>query len=119
MLAIHDQHDQFTHQMRNRLKTTGMGLGLVRLLLDAGLTEEARTTLSSLEHGFQGIARAKSIGQFKPETVPREPIERRFKKLFGYARECEARIGVITQLRTTSNPSSAAEWSHRANLPRP
>ena len=33
MLAI---HDQFTYQLRNRLKTTGMGLGLVRLLQDAG-----------------------------------------------------------------------------------
>jgi hypothetical protein len=53
MLAI---HDQFTHQMRNRLKTTGMGLGLVRLLQDAGLTDEARTTLSSLENDFQGVA---------------------------------------------------------------
>lgn len=55
MLAIHDQHDQFTPQMRNRLKTTGMGLGLVRLLLDAGLTEEARTTLSTLEIDFQRV----------------------------------------------------------------
>jgi len=53
MLAI---HDQFTHQMRNRLKTTAMGLGLVRLLQDAGRTEEARITLSSLENGFHGVA---------------------------------------------------------------
>ena len=53
MLAI---HDPFTHQMRNRLKTTAMGLGLVRLLRDAGLIEEARTTLYSLKNGFQGVA---------------------------------------------------------------
>jgi hypothetical protein len=66
MLAIHDQHDQFTHQMRNRLRTTGMGLGLVRLLLDAGLTDEARATLSSLEHGFQGIAKAADKPSQKP-----------------------------------------------------
>jgi hypothetical protein len=46
-------HDQFSPQIRNRLKTTCMGLGLVRLLQDAGLTEEARTTLSALENGFQ------------------------------------------------------------------
>ncbi len=63
MLAI---HDQFTHQMRNRLKTTGMGLGLVRLLLDAGLTEEARATLSSLEHGFQSTATASGKPSQKP-----------------------------------------------------
>jgi hypothetical protein len=53
MLAI---HDQFTRQMRNRLKTTGMGLGLVRLLQDAGRFEEAGTTLSWLENGFPGVA---------------------------------------------------------------
>ena len=53
MLAI---HDQFTRQMRNRLKTTSMGLGLVRLLQDARRFDEARTTLSSLENGFQGVA---------------------------------------------------------------
>jgi hypothetical protein len=52
MLAI---HDPFSDQMRNRLKTTGMGLGLVRLLQDAGLTVEARTTLALLENGFQGV----------------------------------------------------------------
>lgn len=50
-------HDQFTQQMRNRLKTIGLGLGLVRLLQDAGLTEEARKTLSSLENGFQTVAK--------------------------------------------------------------
>ena len=53
MLAI---HDQVTQQMCDRLQTTCMGLGLVRLLQDAGLTQEARTTLSSLETGFKGVA---------------------------------------------------------------
>ncbi len=53
MLAI---HDQFTHQMCDSLKTTEMGLGLVRLLQDAGRTEEARATLYSLEGDFQVIA---------------------------------------------------------------
>ena len=51
MLAI---HDRFTSQMRNRLKTTAMGLGLVRLLQDAKRFEEARTTLYALEKGLQG-----------------------------------------------------------------
>ena len=60
MLAI---HDQFTHQMRRRLKTTGIGLGLVRLLQDAGLIEEARTTLFSLENGFQDLEKAKKSSQ--------------------------------------------------------
>ena len=63
MIAI---HDQFTRQMRSRLKTTGMGLGLVRLLQDARQFEEARTTLSSLENGFQGDAE----GSHKPRQNP-------------------------------------------------
>ena len=68
MLAI---HDHFTHQMRNRLQTTGMGLGLVRLLQDAGLTEEARTTLSSLENGFQAVAQEPDKPSQKPCRVNR------------------------------------------------
>ena len=48
-------HDQFTGQMRSRLKTTCIGLGLVRLLQDARRFDEARTTLYSLEDGFQGV----------------------------------------------------------------
>ena len=63
MLAI---HDQFTRQMRNRLKTTGMGLGLVRLLQDARRFEEARTTLYSLENGFQGVAEESDKPSQKP-----------------------------------------------------
>ena len=59
-------HDEVTRQTSKRLKTTGMGLGLVRLLLDAGLTEEARTTLSSLEHGFQGVSTASDKASEKP-----------------------------------------------------
>jgi len=54
MHAISSKHDQFSPRMRNRLKTTGMGLGLVRLLLVAGRSEEAGITLSSLENGFPG-----------------------------------------------------------------
>ena len=45
-------------QMRNRLKTTVMGLGLVRLLQDVGLTEEARATLYSLENPSRGDVEA-------------------------------------------------------------
>jgi hypothetical protein len=49
-------HDRLTRQMRNRLKTTCMGLGLVRLLQDARRFDEAKTRLYSLENGFQGVA---------------------------------------------------------------
>jgi hypothetical protein len=54
-------HDQFTRQMRDRLQTTCMGLGLVRLLQDAKRFDEARTTLYSLENGFQGVDSDKPV----------------------------------------------------------
>jgi hypothetical protein len=40
--------DHFTQQVCNSLKTTSIGLGLVRLLQDAGRNEEAKTIFSSL-----------------------------------------------------------------------
>ena len=53
MRARHFRLDQITRQLLGRLKTTGVGLGLLRLQLDAGMTEEARTTLASLQNDFQ------------------------------------------------------------------
>jgi hypothetical protein len=46
---MHAALNQFTQQMRDRLETTAIGLGLVRLLQDAKRIEEARTTLNSLK----------------------------------------------------------------------
>jgi hypothetical protein len=64
MLAI---HDRFSRPMRNRLKITCMGLGLVRLLQDARRFEEARTTLYVLENGFQhAIGERQSDSAFSP-----------------------------------------------------
>ncbi len=53
MRASHFRFDQITRQLRDRLNTTGVGLGLLRLQLDAEMTEEARTTLASLQNDFQ------------------------------------------------------------------
>jgi diketogulonate reductase-like aldo/keto reductase len=53
--------NQFTQQMRDRLQTNVIGLGLVRLLQDARLFMEARAILHSLECGVQIIEAAKSI----------------------------------------------------------
>ena len=71
MLAI---HDPFTQHMRNRLKSTALGLALVRLLQDARRFEEARTTLYSLENGFQGIVEELDKPSQKPYKSER--IER-------------------------------------------
>ena len=74
MLAI---HNQLNRQMRNRLKTSVMGLGLVRLLQDAGLTKEARTTLSSLESGFQDVAEESDKPGQKPCKANRLKVSSR------------------------------------------
>src|SRR5436853_7829156 len=63
MLAI---YDPFTHQMRNRLKTTGIGLGLVRLLQDARRFEEAHMTLGALENGSRSVAEQPGKPSQKP-----------------------------------------------------
>ena len=52
MLSVHGKNNRVTSQLRDRLKTTSMGLGLVRLQMDVGLTEEASTTLASLQDDF-------------------------------------------------------------------
>ena len=74
MLAVHDQS---ARQMCDRLNTTVMGLGLVRLLQAAKRFEEARATLYSLEGGIQGVA------ENKPSQKPRKAsrlkgVSRRF-----------------------------------------
>ena len=66
-------HDQFTQQMCDRLKTTEIGLGLVRLLQDARRFEEAKATLCSLENGFQGDAE-------KSDKPTRKRIKARFTR---------------------------------------
>jgi hypothetical protein len=64
MLAIHDQ-------MHDRLKTTCMGLGLVRLLQVAKRFEEARTTLYFLENSFQGVAEESDEPSQEPSKANR------------------------------------------------
>jgi hypothetical protein len=51
-----DIQDRFSRQIRSRLKTIGKGLGLIRLLQDAGRIGEARAVLSLLENGVPGGA---------------------------------------------------------------
>jgi hypothetical protein len=53
MLRFTAKNNRCTGQMRDSLKTTGMGLGLVRLQMDVGRTEEARRTLASLQDDFR------------------------------------------------------------------
>jgi carbon storage regulator CsrA len=45
--------DKLLPRLRDRLTTAGMGLGLLRLQLDTGLTDEARATIAALHTDFQ------------------------------------------------------------------
>lgn len=77
MLAIDDTHKPFSHEMRMRLKTTSIGLGLVRLLQDAGQIEEGRQILALLQNGCEVPAapakarRARLVPvRLLPATIP-------------------------------------------------
>ena len=63
--------DRLNEPMRNRLKTTGMGLGLVRLLQNARRFEEAKTTLCSLENDIHGAAEIPDKPSQKPHRANR------------------------------------------------
>jgi hypothetical protein len=75
MIPVHGKNNRFTSQLRDRLKTTGMGLGLVRLQMDAGLMEEASTTLAYLQDDFQLLLN--SVENLKEML----PMNRRFGML--------------------------------------
>lgn len=77
MLAI---HDQFSYEMRNRLGTIEMGLGLVRLLQDAGRVEEARSTLSLLENGGKALPRNR-LSDLQPPRMVLPQMERESGRL--------------------------------------
>jgi sRNA-binding carbon storage regulator CsrA len=51
--AAEVKQDKFKRQLSAWLKTTGMGLGLLRLQLDAGLFEEARAAVACIQNDFQ------------------------------------------------------------------
>jgi predicted N-formylglutamate amidohydrolase len=68
-----DANDPLTQQMCNRLKTTSIGLGLVRLLMDAGRTEEGRTTLAALQDGCHGVEQATAKLNTSRSKRPGEP----------------------------------------------
>ena len=100
MIAI---HDQFTHQMRNRLKTTCMGLGLVRVLQDARRFNEAKLTLLLLENGFQGVAEKSHMAGQKSCRTKR--LKRRTGTTSSSAESASSRIDAA---ETLSQPLSFA-----------
>lgn len=72
---------QFTSQVWDQLRTTGVGLGLLRLQLDAGLSEEARATLAALHTDFQRLLHGVAGEAESVLTLPSAPAPRRQKAL--------------------------------------
>jgi len=63
----------FGQQLRDRLRNTGMSLGLLRLLLDAGQTEEAKATLAQIQDDFQLLRRGVEGEMECPASKPPVP----------------------------------------------
>ena len=68
---------KFWRPLRERVKSTAAGLGLLRLQLDIGLAEEARATLASLQRDFQvlcfGVEGESEVSPTSPPIKTRKP----------------------------------------------
>jgi hypothetical protein len=73
MLSVHGTSSRPTTKRRDRFTTTSMGLGLVRLQMDVGLTEEARKTLASLQVFVQRQARRQTRHRPQPSHQHKAP----------------------------------------------
>jgi CheY-like chemotaxis protein len=60
---------RFLPQLAGRLATTAVGLGLLRLQLDAGLTEDARAALARVQEDFQ-LLRLGVQGEMEARRAP-------------------------------------------------
>jgi len=97
MLSVHGKNNRFTSQLRDRLKTTSMGLGLVRLQMDVGLTEEASTTLASLQDDFQLLLH----GVENPKEILPMNANRNFEKGDSFGCNEELLEGIAIQRTAT------------------
>ena len=67
-------------QLRDRLQVTGVGLGTVQLLLEAGLTHDAKETLARVRDDFQ-LLRYGLEGELEEVPPQRPPTPRKAKAL--------------------------------------
>jgi carbon storage regulator CsrA len=68
------------HQVRERLKSTSVNLGMVQLLLDAGCNEEAKQALASLRDDLQ-LLRYGLDGELEIEPAKPAPAKKPLKAL--------------------------------------
>ena len=78
-----DQGGKFAalaRQLRDRLQVTGVGLGTVQLLLEAGLTHDAKATLARIRDDFQ-LLRYGVDGELEEGAPPHPATPRKAKAL--------------------------------------
>ena len=78
------KNHKFNHLLRHRLKVAGIGLGLLRLQLEAGQTEEAKATLEKINEGFQ-LWRQRLEGEMEEDFSSQESFESDSDDSFGDA----------------------------------
>jgi carbon storage regulator CsrA len=79
-ITVERKQDPFRRQLCEKLRTTGCGLGLVRLQLDAGLLEEAAATLARIQADFQ-VLRYGVEGEMEDSPAPAPAKARKQKAL--------------------------------------
>jgi carbon storage regulator CsrA len=111
----------------DRLKTTGMGLGLLRLQLEAGNTDEARATLAALHEEFQrlleGVEKKAEVPPAEPAGRPRARAGKRQKALLveDDRNERELLAGLLRlsglEVDTAGDGSDALDYLHTHDKP--
>jgi two-component system, OmpR family, response regulator len=72
---------KFRRQLRNRLRDTGVGLGLLHLLLDAGASEEAKATLQRIRDDVCVLRYGVEGELMQPAAHPPVPARKPLKAL--------------------------------------
>ena len=122
--ALERTRDQLNGQVRDRLRLTSVGLGLLQLQLDAGLAEEAQATLARIREDFQ-LLRYGVEGELEqvPPPPPAAPARKVRKALLveDDRNERELLAGFLRMsgldVDTASDGSDALDYLHSRGRP--
>lgn len=121
------KNGELARSLVEQLKTTGMGLGLLRLQLEAGNADEARATLSALHEEFQRLlGGVEKKAEFPPAPAvarPKTQAGRRQKALLveDDPNECELLAGFLRlsglDVDTAGDGADALDYLHTHGKP--
>jgi carbon storage regulator CsrA len=112
---------EFTRTLPDWLRSTGTGLGLLRLQLDAGMLEDARTTLARLQDEFQ-LLRYGLEGDLERPAAS-SPAHKPAKALLveDDCNQCELLAGFLRQsgvaVDTAGDGADALDYLHSHSKP--